>query len=161
MLALYNVIALGIIAFFLAGLIEGEVYAQNIFKSVEKLWIPKALEKEASQQLLNKLSKPKDKHRKEQIEQSAFLKTYNALRAEIEALEKATDSDSEKLLHQKKRLLKWQQEYFHAWMMGEVENEILATLKLEENGETLATQKKAFQEKMHSKKFRTSIMFYI
>jgi hypothetical protein len=147
MLALWNVMAFAITTFFLAGFIEGEVYRQNILKSVEKLF-DDGLKKEASQQILNKLLKPKDEQRKSQIKASAFLRACKKLQEEIEAAERRSefDQEAEAALNQKKRELKWRQQYFHSWMMGKIQSGELAELDI-------SAEKQTFQEKLESKKW--------
>lgn len=163
LLALYSSIALALIAFCLAGLIEGEVYKQNILKSINKL-SGNGLEQEASLRLFNKLVKDKA------ISNIEFFNTCRKLHEAIEKAEKEAvlDPKAKELLERKQRALKYHQQYFHAWITGETAgDEELAVLavrlkvKRRDNPFLPVLDKEAFKASLSFKKwfFRAGFLF--
>jgi hypothetical protein len=147
MLSIYASIGFAIGAFLLAGLVEGEVYAQNISRALEKLFGKQELALAICHQHLQRLAKENP--------ENAFLKEYAKLEAAIHKLEEKKAhaahkhkrsledlkkaAKREEKLEKKRKTLRWMQQYFKAWVEGEVKNDSNLAL-IEDKREAILTE---------------------
>lgn len=114
MLALNASIYYAIAAFFLAGGIEGEVYAQNISSSLLKIFSGNHLE----DRLLNKKLAQLINSEGGLTSSKGFLADYKKLLNYVQDLEETHDESNEHALEEARRSLKWMQRYFKDFMLN-------------------------------------------
>jgi hypothetical protein len=121
MLVLHSSVYLAIATFFLAGVIEGEVYAQNISSALLKLFNSHYWEEAVLDKLLSRLTK-------HHFHQSKFLTDYQKLKEYIAALEDDHTHDKEikKNLTNAKAQLKARYKLFRDSMLSKSQDSNLA-----------------------------------
>ncbi len=156
MLLLAPSIYLALGAFYLAGGIEGEVYAQQIGSSLLKIFSPNYLEDLLLQEKLLELIENLD----EENPASQFLLDYKKQLEYLEALEESEDESNREELKSTQKSLKWMRRYFKDFMQNKQNDERLqqALIKNNEkennektNDEKANDEKEAFRKKVRRK----------
>jgi len=131
MLVINSSIYLAVAAFMLGGVIEGEVYAQNIHKSLLKLFTGEYIEDLIITRELNQLVQ-----KKENLDKSQFLQLYNESQHALNKLQHQNNPDQKKLQALQKRR-KWMRRYFIKFLRDQQEDfNYIGTISIDKKKKT-------------------------
>lgn len=106
-------------AFFFAGIIEGEVYAHNISRSLLMMFSGEYLKDLLVAKKLGELVK---KIETSPYNTSKFLKDYNEVLEYVQELEETHDEDNRAELEKAKKRLKWMRRQFKSYLLSDDED---------------------------------------